>query len=262
MDPILVLKLTLTPLFIGLVSGFARRFGPRAGGWLAGLPLTSGPISVFVALEQGPEFAASAAPTTVLGILPVAAFCLAWGRLARRGFLRSYSLALLVYLALVPLAAASSHGPWPALLLTGAAILVALLGLPHLRSAPSLGATPRWDVPLRMVVATGLVVLITGAAHWLGPLWTGLLSPFPVFASVLAGFHQRHEGPAAAVAVLRGILTGVLSFCVFFFSVAILLPKFEIAAAYLAAASAAMLVNGVNGALLRHALPADSEPTG
>ena len=49
-----------------------------------------------------------------------------------------------------------------------------------------------------MAVATLMVLGLTAAAAWLGPIWTGLLSPFPVFALVLGAFTHRAEGPAAA----------------------------------------------------------------
>ena len=57
---LLLAKVVLTPLFIAAVTLAGRRWGPAVGGWLAGLPLTSGPVSVFLALEQGPGFAARA----------------------------------------------------------------------------------------------------------------------------------------------------------------------------------------------------------
>src|SRR5437016_7099204 len=58
---LLLAKVVLTPLFIAAVTLAGRRWGPAVGGWLAGLPLTSGPVSVFLALEQGPGFAVRAA---------------------------------------------------------------------------------------------------------------------------------------------------------------------------------------------------------
>ena len=57
----MVLKALLAPLLILLATLAGRRWGPGVGGWLAGLPLTSGPVSLILALEQGPEFAARAA---------------------------------------------------------------------------------------------------------------------------------------------------------------------------------------------------------
>jgi len=43
----------LTPLFIAGVSPARRKWGSAVAGTLAGLPLTSGPVSVFLALGQG-----------------------------------------------------------------------------------------------------------------------------------------------------------------------------------------------------------------
>ena len=57
----LSLKLVLTPLLIAAASLAQRKWGGLAGGLIAGLPLTSAPVSVFLALEHGPAFAAHAA---------------------------------------------------------------------------------------------------------------------------------------------------------------------------------------------------------
>src|SRR5712692_1697596 len=56
---IFILKLVVTPVLIAAATLVARRWGPGVGGWLAGFPLTSAPVSVFLALEQGPDFAAA-----------------------------------------------------------------------------------------------------------------------------------------------------------------------------------------------------------
>src|SRR5439155_1527475 len=63
---------------------------------------------------------------------------------------------------------------------------------------------PRWDLPVRMFVATGLVILITSAAPLLGPKLSGLLTTYPVYAGVLAVFAHAQRGGAAAVQVVRG----------------------------------------------------------
>ena len=58
---LLWIKLILTPLAITAIALAGRRWGPAVGGWIAGLPLTSGPVSLYLALEQGKTFAATAA---------------------------------------------------------------------------------------------------------------------------------------------------------------------------------------------------------
>ena len=47
----LVIKLLLTPILIGMVSLAGRRWGPAISGWFVGLPLTSGPVMLFLALD-------------------------------------------------------------------------------------------------------------------------------------------------------------------------------------------------------------------
>ncbi len=81
---LLVLKLILTPLFVGGATLVARRFGPRVAGWLVALPLTSGPVAFYLALEQGTGFAARAAQATLLGLVSFAAFCLTYRWLSLR----------------------------------------------------------------------------------------------------------------------------------------------------------------------------------
>src|SRR5215467_7067551 len=66
------LKLIVTPLLIAIATFVTRRWGPGVGGWLAGFPLTSAPVSVFLAFEQGPAFAAGAAVGTLLGLAAMA----------------------------------------------------------------------------------------------------------------------------------------------------------------------------------------------
>src|SRR6266567_9335580 len=76
--PMLLLKLLLTPLFILIITLAGRRWGALVSGWLVGLPLTSAPVVLFIALEQGTAFASRAAQGTMTGTISVALFCLAY----------------------------------------------------------------------------------------------------------------------------------------------------------------------------------------
>jgi hypothetical protein len=49
---ILALKLVVTPALIAAATLVGRRFGPSISGWLVGLPFTSGPVSLFLTLED------------------------------------------------------------------------------------------------------------------------------------------------------------------------------------------------------------------
>ncbi|EKM5824226.1 hypothetical protein PU342_004709, partial [Salmonella enterica] len=57
---LLFFKLVFTPVLMLLSTLASRKWGETVGGILVGLPLTSGPISLFLALEHGKEFAANA----------------------------------------------------------------------------------------------------------------------------------------------------------------------------------------------------------
>lgn len=112
-------------------------------------------------------------------------------------------------------------------------------------------APPRWDLPLRMAVATAFVVLLTALAPLLGARLTGLLAPFPLFASVLAVFAHAQRGPTAAAGVLRGLLLGLFSFAGFFIALALLLVPAGIVLAFAAAIAAALSIQAGSLWLLR-----------
>lgn len=54
---ILLFKIFITPILITTVTLAGRYWGAVVSGLIMGLPLTSAPISFFLALEYGPEFA-------------------------------------------------------------------------------------------------------------------------------------------------------------------------------------------------------------
>jgi hypothetical protein len=65
------------------------------------------------------------------------------------------------------------------------------------------------------VAATALVLFITEASTVLGPYLSGLLTPFPVYVSVLAASTYRIHGAPSAVQLVRGTTLGLLTPAVF-----------------------------------------------
>jgi hypothetical protein len=245
---LLALKLLLTPSLIGLASLAVRRWGPGVGGWLVGLPLTSGPVSVFLAVEQGSAFAARAAGGTLAGLGGVGAFCFAYGLAAPRvGWPLSTAVGLLAF-GVTTAALAALALPVPAGFVAVCGLLVACaLGLAGPAPVRVAAAPPWWDVPFRMAVATGLVLTITTAAATLGPRLSGLLSPIPVFAMVLAVFTHRTGGARATIHLLRGVVLGSFAFAAFLLVVGTGLERLGILTTYVLAVVVAL---GVNGLLL------------
>lgn len=245
MSVILVLKLLLTPALIGIVSLVGRRWGPAVSGVLVGLPLTSGPVALFLALDQGTAFAARAAQATLLGQVSMASFCLVYSWLSLRfGWLYSALVGWGVFcMSTFALQRVSLPLAVTFVCVVGfLAVVLALLPRTHQKVvAPH---PPRWETPLRMLVATAFVLLLTGAASALGPQLSGLLTPFPLYASILALFTHRFQDATAACRVLRGVVTGSFTFAVFFLVVAALVEDRGIALAFGLAMLLALIMHG------------------
>ena len=233
--PLLLLKLTLTPLLIGGASLAARRWGPAMAGWIVALPLTSGPVLFFVALDHGPEFAAQAAVGTTLGLGAIVVFSLAFVAASTRGPAAAVAAATAAY-ALAALAL-QQVADWPYLLLAGL-VLVAILGtlriLPPSTSGPSSARHPSWDMPARIMVGTALVVGLTTVAPLLGPTASGIVTTFPVYVTVLSAFAFLHDGRRAGIGVLRGALIGLPGTVAFYIPIHYFVVSAGVAPAFLA----------------------------
>lgn len=249
---VLLLKLFLTPTLIAAVTIAGRRWGPGVSGWLVGFPLTSAPVSLILAMQHGPAFGARAAIGTLGGQACVAIFCFTYSVLAARwDWPASAITAIVVFLVGT---AVWNHFTL-ALLPTFAVVLIFIglvnRGIPQLGDAGAPAAMPRWDIPARMTIAGTFVMALTALSSTLGPQLSGLLSPFPIFAVVLATFAHRHQGAAAANRLLRGVVLGSFGFVSFFAVVGATLPAVSIPATYALATLAALLINGVSYRLAR-----------
>ena len=241
---ILILKLTLTPVLIGAASLASRRWGAEVGGWLVGIPFTSGPIAFFLAVGPGVHFAADASVGILAGAVSQAAFALAYAWMALRFGWTWCVAAATVAFALATLVLDAAPGDAAVtLVLAAAALVLALTVMPRQAAKRSERVElPWWDIPARMLVATVFVLALTSAAPALGSRLSGLLSPFPVYAAVLCVFAHRLQGAAAAIAVMRGLLLGLFSFAAFFAVLAFFLEPGGVATAFAIAIAAAFVI--------------------
>ena len=247
---LLLLKIAVTPLLIGGATLLQRRFGGAVGGLFTGLPVTSAPLSVFLALQNGPVFAAKAAVGTLLGLIAMAGFCATYARAARgKQWLPAMASATVASAALFTALAQVPQRPG----LAAAMVFPVLLGLLLLvgRQAPGVSVPhPWWDLPARMMFALAAVIGITAAAAHLGPTWSGMLATLPVLSAIMGGFTHRQAGPEPTRALLRGIILGSLGAAAFNLVVAMSLPRFSVASAYCVALLAALSVAGLGHAAL------------
>ncbi|NQD35720.1 hypothetical protein HPT27_01720 [Permianibacter sp. IMCC34836] len=245
---LLLLKLTLVPTLILLISLAGARWGSRVAGILAGFPIVAGPILLFLALEQGVAFAAQSAISTLYGLLAISAYCLSfcWLALRLRWWL-CLPLAWLVFVAVASLLRLLPISLPLAAMLSVLVITLAPRAFPQLVIDHAPQPVPRSELFWRLGSAAMLVWLLTTVADWLGPGWSGLLTLFPVAGSVLGAFAARGGGAGQATALLRGMITGLYGLWLFFVLAALLLPRLGLLS-FLPALLAAV---AVQAALLR-----------
>ena len=249
----LLLKLFLVPACLALLSLAARAWGPRIAGWLAGLPIVAGPILFFLALENGEAFGAQAAAAALGAAFATIWFCLAYAWTAtRHGW---------------PPAALAGIGAWVAgvllmslfdgsLLAGVVACAIAVFVAPPLfpRGAMAAGASlPRHEILIRMIAGAAVVLIVTGVAANIGPVWSGLVSAFPTLGTVLSVFSHRAYGSAYTAALLRALCFGMASLVAFFIALALLLPQLGVAGGFLASLAICLLVQGLAAGALRRA---------
>ncbi len=249
---ILVLKLVLAPIIIGSASLAGRKWGPAVSGWIVGMPLTSGPVIFFVALSHAASFAANAALGVISGGLSLVAYALTYAWLATR-FRWYIALAgsLLVFGVSTIFLQSMIFPLLPIFVAVCAAILLGLRLMPNEAVEEEEAQQGRWDIPARILIGTSFILLLTGSASLLGSRLTGLLTTIPLYVTILAIFAQRHQGPAAAAHVLRGLLYGLFAFAGFFVTLSLLLEKAGIAVSFLSALAVALAVQGISLWVLR-----------
>jgi len=239
----LALKLVLTPLLVGAASLAGRRWGSSVSGWLIGIPFTSAPIAFFVSLDQGQRFAAATALGVMAGAISQAVFCLGYAWTAQRSAWPASLGAATVGFAASTIVLTPANLPAEPFFVVVLVVLVVAIFLAPGRAPGAVVpvAFPWWDIPARMVAATGFVLVLTSAAPLLGPRLAGLIAPFPLYASVLAVFAHRMQGRDSAVGVVRGLLLGLFAFASFFLVLGVLLPA-GTALAFLVAITVALVV--------------------
>jgi hypothetical protein len=243
----LLLKLTLAPLLVAAATLAAHKWGPRVGGLLLGLPLTTGPIFLLLAIDQGRDFAAGATVGILFGLIGLAAFAVAYaaasGRTGWAVSLASASVAFFVF-------SAGARRLGGDVVIAGLAAWLALMLAASLIRRPELGtaraAHPWRDLWVRMVAVAALTLAITTAAARLGPILSGIVGTYPVAITIVITFTDSQFGRNAALDMLRGSVLSWISFTSCFVVIGLLLEALGVALAIglgvLAAVATSVLV--------------------
>jgi hypothetical protein len=245
---LLAAKALLAPVLLAVAALIERRWGSVVGGWLLGLPLTSGPISFLLLSEHGPRFAENAARGTLLGLVGAGVFVAGYSlAAAERSWGRSLAFAGIACLG-VTFALSQVHLGLGLTVLFAAAVLalVAVAAAAPQRSVEASAPTRR-DLVVRMVAASVVVVGVSVASTLMGSQISGMLTAIPAITAVMAVSKHRATGRDSARSMLRGTVAGLWGGAAFFGVVGLLVTVSTPGITYLAAAAAAAVVAALSG---------------
>jgi hypothetical protein len=239
---LLLLKLALVPFAVWLASLAARRWGHAVSGYLGGFPMIGGPITLYLAIDHGPEFAARSALVTMAAVAGQAAHMLAFSATGRAAGAVAGLLAGWAAFAAVSAGVGSLPlTPVWALALAAAGLVAMARFLPHPKSAATLPAIPPVELWLRLACALALAAAILFGAATLGPTLSGILLSMPITGSIMPPFTLSLYGPDALARLQRGFITGLSGFIAFFLVVSVAVVPLGTVAAFSLATAAAVL---------------------
>ncbi|HET7847874.1 MAG TPA: hypothetical protein VFL51_02325 [Pseudolabrys sp.] len=213
---ILAVRMAVTAAFLLAATITAERAGPLIGGLVATLPISAGPVYIFLAIDHDAHFIAQGAlaslVTNVLNVL----FAVTYALLAqKRSLAASLSGAFAVWIAL---SLSLAHIDWT--LVRAAAFNIVVIGISlwvvrPLRDVRVAAIRARWyDLVIRAAMVSLLVGVVVTLSFAIGPTATGSLAVFPiVLTSIIIILHRRIGGPATA-AIMANAVIGLGGFAV------------------------------------------------
>ena len=205
----LIVKMAVTAAFLLAATITAERAGPLVGGLVATLPISAGPVYIFLALDHDAHFIAQSALGSLVTNAFNVVFALTYALLAQK---RNLSVSLAgAFTAWFALTWASGAVAWT--LATAIALNAVTIGWAFwlsapLRHAPMPRVTTRWyDLVLRAAMVALLVGTVVTLSFRIGPTASGNLAVFPiVLTSIMIILHHRVGGPATAAVMANAVI--------------------------------------------------------
>ena len=205
----LIVKMAVTAAFLLIATVTAERAGPLIGGLVATLPISAGPVYIFLALDHDAHFIAQSALGSLVTNAVNVVFALTYALLAQK---RSLFVSLAgAFAAWVGLIWASGWIAWT--LASAVALNVVVIGVSFglsagLRHAPMPRVQRRWyDLVLRAAMVALLVGTVVTLSFRIGPTASGNLAVFPiVLTSIMIILHTRVGGPATAAVMANAVI--------------------------------------------------------
>jgi hypothetical protein len=205
----LIVKMAVTAAFLLAATITAERAGPLVGGLVATLPISAGPVYIFLALDHDANFIAQSALGSLVTNAINVIFALTYALLAQK---RTLSVSLAgAFATWIGLFWASGAVVWT--LASTVLLNIVMLGFAlwlsaPLRHAPMPRAQTRWyDLVLRAGMVAVLVGTVITLSFRIGPIASGNLAVFPiVLTSIMIILHHRVGGPATAAVMANAVI--------------------------------------------------------
>ena len=210
----LAAKMAITALFVSVATIIAERLGATVGALVATLPVSAGPVYVFLALDHDASFISTSAIASLALNAATAIFVTVYVLVAQRHSL--WSSVSLAFTAWVAATLALGFVEWTAasasLLNAVVFVLCVFIVEPFLLVRVPPTTRPWHDFVIRAGMVTLLVGAVVALSFQIGPAGSGMLAVFPViYMSIMVILHPRVGGPATA-AVLANAIPGLAGF--------------------------------------------------
>ena len=213
-------KAMVTGCSVALVMWLARRWCRCLAGIVSGLPIITAPALMWVAQQQGAEFAARAAVASVAAGAMLVALVVGFVRVAPRWGAAAGLAAGGAAAALLVLPTEAVSGSLAASLLVGcASCVLGLLAVPATVAARAVPRDRRFELATCSTLAGSVTAATTWVGPWLGSFAAGLLASLPMVSASVAIAEYAGGGHAAATQFLRGVVGGLFGrslFCAVF----------------------------------------------
>jgi hypothetical protein len=210
----LAVRMAAVAVFIVIGALISERAGPFFGAMVTSLPVYTGPVYLFLAIDHPPEFLAQVTVGSLGSCAVIPVFVVLYALMARAGHSALPSL-LVALVAWVCVATIVQLKDWTliealvfALPIYGVTILIGR----SFTQAVALTPTGRsWrDLMLRVLMVTCVVGAVNAMSPFLPVKVTGMLSIMPtVMMSLILVLHGRIGGPATAALLIHAI-TGMV----------------------------------------------------
>lgn len=198
----LLVRMAVTAAFLIAATVTAERAGPLIGGLVATLPISAGPIYIFLAIDHDAAFIGASALGSMLSNAVNIAFSLTYCLLAqKRSLTESLAGAFLMWGLLIWLLGNQLQlGLWGTIGVNVVAVIIALAVQSRLPSIHFPRMRTYWyDYFLRAGMVATLVGVVVTLSYHIGPAASGNLAVFPiVLTSIAIILHSRVGGRATA----------------------------------------------------------------